>query len=512
MSHWSFPSIVSQATYVVLGLGETGLAAALWCLEQGACVRILDTRVEPACRAELDASGYGDRIEYRLGPEALVESALIGTVAVVLSPGLSPHQEPVKSLLVSADQQGIEIIGEIELFARALADLSQQGYRPDLLGVTGTNGKTTVTSLTCRLLQAAGKTAVAAGNISPAALSVLRDSVRSQVLPQAWVLELSSFQLHTLSSLVLDAAVVLNVTQDHLDWHGSMQAYADAKARLLNMSRIKIVNRDDPATLSMIEALDSPDTRSFGRFPPEYEGDMGLEEDHGVVWLAASCAVEDDGVKPVARSKRQRQTSSTVARSIGRVMRLMPADALHIRGRHNALNVLAALALVRSVNIGWADALQSVRDYRGEPHRAEFVRSVAGVDFINDSKGTNVGATVAALEGMGRGVVLIAGGLGKGQDFAPLARAIESYAKAVVLIGQDAPVIADSLHAVTLPVHHAATLELAVEVAFRHAQPGDAVMLSPACASMDMFRNYGHRGCAFVEAVQELALQQGEIV
>lgn len=509
MSSWSFPSVAAGSTYLILGLGETGVAAALWCLERGARLRVLDTRAAPPARQALDQSECAANIDYRLGPDALRDSALEGVSVVVLSPGLAPFEQPVSGFLEQARQRGIEIIGEVEIFARALLDLAAQGYTPHVLAITGTNGKTTVTRMTCQLLEASGMTAVAAGNISPAAVQALRVCLQQDTLPQVWVLELSSFQLHTLTSLVPDAAVVLNLTQDHLDWHGSMQAYAEAKARLLRMARVRVVNRDDSLTVAMVDALANPNVRSFGRTVPELDGDLGLESEHGIEWLTA--CESSDFEAPVVRSGRSRKNDTALLRLPGRSVRLMPAEALHVQGRHNALNALAALALVRSLGVGWAEALQALRAYRGEPHRAEFVRSVSGVDFINDSKGTNVGATVAALEGMGRGVVLIAGGLGKGQDFSPLARAVAAYAKAVVLIGQDAPLIAQALQGLPLNVRCEHSLASAVQASFELATPGDAVMLSPACASMDMFRNYGHRGQAFVDEVNELALRQGEV-
>jgi len=302
--------------------------------------------------------------------------------------------------------------------------------------------------------------------------------------------------------------VVLNVSQDHLDWHGSMQAYAGAKARLLTMARIAIINRDDPCVVDMVSDIKAVNVRSFGRGMPELEGDLGLEESNGMAWIVAADATDFE--LPVPTSRRKKPATEPV-RGAGRAARLMPVDALRVRGQHNALNALAALALVRSLGLGWAAMLHALRDYHGEPHRTQFLRTIGGVDFVNDSKGTNVGATVAALDGMGGKVVLIAGGLGKGQDFTPLARAVRAHARAVVLIGQDAPRIERVLADAQVPVECTASLAQAVSRSLELAQPGDTVLLSPACASMDMFQDYGHRGRCFIEEVNELALSRGEV-
>jgi UDP-N-acetylmuramoylalanine--D-glutamate ligase len=507
MKTMRFPSVRTDGLTLILGLGETGVAAALWCATHGAQLRVLDTRLEPGGLAALREALGDTRVAYQLGIDAFRPEALDGVHTIVISPGLSPQQEPVNGLLAVARERGIEVVGEVELFARALADMAQQGYEPQLLAVTGTNGKTTVTAMVRHLAQAAGLTARAAGNISPAALSALSAALAEDALPDVWILELSSFQLDAIHSLAPDAAVVLNISQDHLDWHGSMQAYAAAKARLLGMARIAIINRDDPAVSQMVPNLAALNVRSFGRDMPALEGDVGLETNNGVTWLVGADPVGLD--QPV--STRRNKVVVEPVRPAGRALRLMPVDALRVRGQHNALNALAAMALGRSLGWGWAGMLHAMRDYGGEPHRTEFVRTIAGVDFVNDSKGTNVGATVAALEGMGRPVVLIAGGLGKGQDFTPLGAAVREHARAVVLIGQDANRIAEALTASAVPVEHASSMAVAVARALALAQAGDTVLLSPACASMDMFRDYGHRGQCFVDEVAELALDHGEV-
>lgn len=508
MNKMSLPSLRVDALTLILGLGETGVAAALWCAEHGAALRVLDTRANPGGLGALQEGLKDVQVDYRLGADQFNEAVLEGVGTIVLSPGLSPLKEPVKTLLAQAAARDIEVIGEIELFARALADMATQGYRPKLLAVTGTNGKTTVTAMVRQLVQACGMSVKAAGNISPAALAALRQALMDDALPEVWMLELSSFQLEGIRSLVPDAAAVLNVTQDHLDWHGSMQAYTAAKEKLVHMARIAIVNRDDPAVAAMVADIRGMDVRSFGKDEPQWRGDLGLESSNGMQWLAAAEA--DDFDLPVATGKRKKNAAEPV-REAGRMVRLMPTDALRVRGQHNAQNALAALALVRCLGMGWAGMLHGLRDYGGEPHRAEYVRSIGGVDFINDSKGTNVGATVAALEGMGQGVVLIAGGVGKGQDFSPLAKVVKQHARAVVLIGQDAAIIEQALSSTGVPVEHADTLALAVSRSYALAEPGDAVLLSPACASLDMFQNYGHRGRCFVEEVGELALDHGEV-
>lgn len=508
MNTMHFPSVRADGLTLILGLGETGAAAALWCARHGACLRVLDTRAQPGGLQRL-RGGSGDvRVEYGLGPEAFTAQALDDVHTIVLSPGLMPTQEPVKALLAEAAAREIEVVGEIELFARALADMAEQGYQPKVLAVTGTNGKTTVTAMTRQLVEASGLTARSAGNIGPAALAALTDALDTGRLPDVWVLEVSSFQLEAIASLAADAAVVLNVTQDHLDWHGSMEAYAAAKARLLKMSQIAIVNRDDARVSAMVPDMQASYVRSFGAGVPESEGDLGLENSHGVQWLVAAEAAD---FELPASSSRRKKKQAELQRPEGRSTRLMPGDVLHLRGRHNMLNALAALALGRSIGLGWAGMLHALREYRGEPHRMEFVRTVGGVDFVNDSKGTNVGATVAALDGLDAPVVLIAGGLGKGQDFSPLVAPVREHARAVILFGQDADLMEKVLSQAEVTLERARSLHEAVTRAHALACEGDTVLLSPACASMDMFDNYGQRGQSFMDEVQELALSRGEV-
>ncbi|MCD0501854.1 UDP-N-acetylmuramoyl-L-alanine--D-glutamate ligase [Bordetella petrii] len=504
------PVRVDAPLVLILGLGETGVAAARWCARQGAALRVADTRAEPGGLAGLRAALADAEVDYRLGcGDTFDPSLLDGVSQLVLSPGLAPGQAPARALLEQAAERGIEVVGEIELFARALAGLvGQREYRPTVLAVTGTNGKTTVTALLRQLVEAGGFSVRAAGNIGPAALAALIEALDADDLPQVWVLELSSFQLETTHTLAPDAATVLNVTQDHLDWHGGMDAYAQAKARLLKLARLAVVNRDDPRVAGMVDSLEGLGVRSFGRDMPALVGDMGLELGEGMAWLVA--CEPNDFEEPVAPVRRKKDAPPP-KRMAGRISRLMPLDAMRIRGQHNGLNALAAMQLARVLNIGWGPMLRALRDYTGEPHRAAFVRSVGGVDYINDSKGTNVGATVAALEGLGQPVVLIAGGLGKGQDFSPLAPVVARHARAVVLIGADGPEIGRVLADTGVPCVAAHDMRDAVRRGAELAQSGDAVLLSPACASMDMFRNYPHRGEVFAQEVDDLAADRGEV-
>lgn len=507
MSNYTFPSIRTDGLIAILGLGETGVAAAQWCLDQGGRLRLLDTREQVDGLAQLQAGS--DQFECLFGPAALSQQALEGVHTLVLSPGLSPLEPAIAQFLALAVEHNIELVGEIELFARALRDLREQGVPLQVLAVTGTNGKTTVCRLVAHMLQAAGLAVKTAGNIGPAALAALRDCVLQQTLPQVWVIELSSFQLEYTRSLACRAAVVLNVSQDHLDWHGSLQAYAQAKAKLYSMSEIQVFNRDDKCVQAMIENPDGEFARGFSLHPPLRQGDLGLGQQAGVEWLLSCDAIEPD---PHVSARFRQAESAGIAsvRPEGRINRLMPAEALQMKGRHNALNALAALALARSLDLNWSDLLHALRTYHGEPHRLELVRVMHGVSYFNDSKGTNVGATVAALGGLDQPVILIAGGLGKGQDFSPLASAVSRHVKAVVLIGKDAVEIAQALSMCTVPVQYMTSLELALQAAVSLAQAGDAVLLSPACASMDMFRNYEHRGQCFIDALTEIALDQGE--
>lgn len=395
------------------------------------------------------------------------------------------------------------------LFTPAPAE-QPAGYRPVVLAITGTNGKTTVTSLVGQLVQRAGKTVAVAGNIGPTLLDTLSAHLDADTLPQVWVLELSSFQLADVQDFEPTAAVVLNVTQDHLDWHGDMDAYVAAKARIFGRSTFMLLNRDDPRVMAMLPPpvkvrLRPPQVRphsTFGAGEPQRPGDYGIETVNGMAWLVRA-AEADETIK--------RRKGEEVELYI---QRLMPLDALRIRGRHNATNALAALGLAVAAGCSLAPMLHGLREYRGEPHRVESIAVVNDVEYFDDSKGTNVGATAAALAGLGaeRKLVVILGGEGKGQDFSPLAEPVSRHARAVVLIGKDAPLIRSALQASQVALLDAASMQEAVSLAAAQAHSGDAVLMSPACASFDMFDNYEHRAQVFCDAVQALAQEQGVVL
>jgi UDP-N-acetylmuramoylalanine--D-glutamate ligase len=602
---------LQNLTVLILGLGDSGLAMARWCAQCGAQVRVADTRQAPPQAATLAQDVPEASLHHGL------DLALLEGVNLLLkSPGLAPNAPEVAALLGAADERGIPVRGELSLFASALADLKQtRRYAPKVLAITGTNGKTTTTSLTAQLVERAGKRVGLAGNIGPTLLDTLRialaqepedtqvsldlqpvdapdaagialdASEASQVeasdqdmmvlpepepepetqpesdeapalssdeadddadapltelappppaepvfehLPEVWVLELSSFQLDGVTNFEPSAATVLNITQDHLDWHGSMQAYAHAKSRIFGKHAVMVINRDDPVVDAMVPAPEvvksgvrgRPAQRierqvcRFGLDAPRRPGDFGLVVESGMAWLVRAREVD-----PTIKRKKGDPEEEIV------LQRLMPADALRIRGRHNASNALAALALTTAIDLPLAPMLHGLREYRGEPHRVELVTTVAGVDAIDDSKGTNVGATVAALLGLGADLspgklVIILGGDGKGQDFGPLLPPVARFARAVALIGRDAGAIEQALGqggtlsdpmGAHIPMVRHDSLEDATRWAFDQAIAGDAVLLSPACASLDMFRNYGHRAQVFIDTVRDLALESGDI-
>ena len=501
---------------LVLGLGESGLAMALWCTRHGAQVRVWDSRAAPPHAVAL----------HEAAPQAALfggalQAAALGAAALVLkSPGLAPHDERIAPLLAVARERGVPVQGELDLFNRALADLkTERAYAPQVLAISGTNGKTTTTAMTALLVQRAGRSVALAGNIGPTLLATLWQHLQAE-LPQVWVLELSSFQLHDVAGFEPSAAAVLNITQDHLDWHGDMAAYTAAKARVFGAQGLMILNRDDEATLALRpapQAVAGAKPRpgkavkttqraavSFGLDAPTQAGDFGLVVENGMAWLVRAQLVDET-----------RKRGAGDAQELY-LQHLMPADALRVRGRHNAANALAALALATAIGCPLAPMLHGLREYRGEPHRVEFIGSVTGIEAFDDSKGTNVGATVAALDGLGPDkapgkLLLILGGDGKGQDFAPLVAPLLRHARAIALIGRDAGLIEAVIAAANLPMQRHESLEQATAWCFDQAQPGDAVLLSPACASLDMFRNYGHRAEVFVAAVKALAHERGEL-
>ncbi|MFZ4877278.1 UDP-N-acetylmuramoyl-L-alanine--D-glutamate ligase [Janthinobacterium sp. Mn2066] len=510
-------------TALVLGLGESGLAMALWLARSGAAVRVADTRQAPERLAALQTA-LPDA-QFIAGPFGA--GLLEGVDFVAVSPGLAPQRE-LAGIAPAALEQNIPVWGEIELFAQALAALkAERGYAPKVIAITGTNGKTTVTSLVGLLCERAGLTVRVAGNISPAALDVLREVLDAEPapvvaeeggeaseplassLPQAWVLELSSFQLHTTFSLQADAATVLNLSQDHLDWHGDMAAYGQDKARIFGAETVRVLNRDDAAVMRMADPLG--ETVTFGTGEPIDVDSFGLVNERGIFWLSQAVPSEEVIEKKRRKNDPAPEPVPTLAK------KLMPADALKIRGQHNASNALAALALCRAIGLPFAPLLHGLREYQGEPHRVELITAVNDVEYYDDSKGTNVGATVAALYGLGKAfggaeqrLVLIAGGDGKGQDFSPLAEPVSRYVRAVLLIGRDAPALRAALEPAGVELVDCTTLPEAVKRASELAQAHDAVLLSPACASLDMFKNYAHRAQVFVDAVRDIALENGQ--
>jgi UDP-N-acetylmuramoylalanine--D-glutamate ligase len=452
---------------LVLGLGATGLSMVRWLCAHGATVRIADSRDAPPSLAAIRAELPGVIVHTGRFRREVFD----GVDLLAASPGV-PLAEPE---VAAAIARGVPVAGDVELFAQAFDALcaTRGTARPPVIAITGSNGKSTVTEMAGCLCRGAGLEPLVAGNIGLPVLDALRAiEAGERPIPGAVVLELSSFQLETTASLHPDAAVVLNLSEDHLDRYAGMAEYADAKARIFIGARVAIVNREDAATLTMPPA--GAPVRTFGTSRPDAVDAWGLESEGRATWLVEG----------------------------GR--RVMQASALRVAGRHNAANALAALALVRSAGIDGPGMTAALAAFTGLPHRVEFVAEIDGRRFYDDSKGTNVGATVAALTGMSEPVVLIAGGDGKGQDFAPLGPAAADHARAVVLIGRDRELIAVPLAAHGVRHERADDMDDAVHRAFDVSEAGDAVLLSPACASFDMFRNYEHRAQVFRAAVSHL--------
>ncbi len=448
---------------LVLGLGETGLSLARYLSAQGARLRVADSRNAPPgiaiLRRELPQT------EVHCG--AFKDELLQGIDRIAISPGI-PLAEPFVQRAIA---RGISVVGDIELLAQ---QLESGNYRrtTKVIAITGANGKTTVTSMVGAMCAGAGLDSQMAGNISPAVLDALREREQQ---PQVWVLELSSFQLETTFTLDADAAVVLNVTEDHLDRYDDMDSYAAAKARIFRGSGVQVLNRDDARSAAM--RIAGRRQTSFGLNPPVGPNDWGITREGAVTWLMQG------------------------------VQKIMRADELQVSGLHNVANALAALALCRALNLPLTPLVQALRTYKGLAHRVEKVAEVAGITYYDDSKGTNVGATEAALKGLGKPVVVILGGDGKGQDFSPLKDAVAQHVRAAVLIGRDAPLIEKALQGCGKPILKARDMEEAVRIATQNARAGDAVLMSPACASFDMYRNYLHRAEDFVSVVKKLEME-----
>ncbi len=525
-----------DTTVLVLGLGDSGLAMARWCARFGAGVQIWDSRWAspegpPQAAALAEFVPTAQRID---GP--LSAQVLVGVQRVLKSPGLAPHDAHIAPLLVQALAAGVAVQGELDLFNQALRDLrADHGYAPRVVAVTGTNGKTTTTAMAAQLIARAGQRVAMAGNIGPTLLHTLlnaldavpRDAAAGPdfiaAMPEVWVLELSSFQLDGVTGFEPDAAALLNITEDHLDWHGDMARYAAAKARIFGPRTVRVLNRDDARVARFVPESAAPAAPRrgaakvrpadparvvwFGLDAPCRAGDLGLIVDNGMAWLAR--AAQDE-----VASKRGAEAGGQ-AEGL-HIQNLMPVDALRVRGRHNAANALAALALATAIGCALAPILHGVREYHGEPHRVEHLGTLEGIDFFDDSKGTNVGATVAALSGLGADkapakLIVILGGDGKGQDFSPLREPVLRHVRAVATIGRDAPGIEQALSGSGLNIVRHATLEAATRWCFEQAKRGDAVLLSPACASLDMFRNYGHRAEVFAQAFRTLASECGAL-
>ncbi|MGE5640332.1 MAG: UDP-N-acetylmuramoyl-L-alanine--D-glutamate ligase [Clostridia bacterium] len=431
---------------LVLGLGDSGLSAARWIEHEGGRVRAADTRASPP-RGK-DFSG-----EVHTGP--FQQSLIDGMDLVCISPGISLEEDVIGKAL----ERGVPVVGDVELFAWHVRAKTAS----KVVAVTGTNGKTTVTALTGHLLRGAGADCEVAGNIGPAALDALLQRKQKNRMPAVWVLELSSYQLETTWSLKPNAAAMLNLTEDHFDRYRGLDDYGAAKARIFLGSGEQVLNRADPRSLAMRRA--GRRVVTFGLDAPPTPDDFGVADG----WLV--------------QGERK----------------ILSQGELPIRGGHNVANALAAGALASAAGVALHEIGPALRTFKGLPHRLELVAARAGVEWYDDSKGTNVGATIAALEGLGKKAVLILGGEGKGQDFSPLRPPVKSHARAVLLIGRDAPRIEKVVGG-----ERCATLEEAVRRAAEIAQPGDAVLLSPACASFDMFRDYKHRGDAFAAAVKGL--------
>ncbi|MDK2122461.1 UDP-N-acetylmuramoyl-L-alanine--D-glutamate ligase [Parachitinimonas caeni] len=445
---------------VVVGLGATGLSAARWLSQQGARVTVADSRSEPPGLADLRR----ELPEAAFQPGAYDVTRFKSADLLVVSPGVA-MTDPAVAAAVAA---GVEAIGDIELFARAI-----RGWGSKIIAITGSNGKSTVTTMVGAMCEAAGLVTVVAGNIGLPVLDALLSIERGQTpRPDVFVLELSSFQLESTISLAPDAAAVLNISEDHLDRYPSMLHYAQAKARIFNGLGAMVLNREDGFCRGM--ARPGRSVFWFGLDTPRTPTEYGL-----------------------------RQAGDDYELLCGDFV-LMLASDLPLAGLHNAANALSALALTRAIGLPTLPLVNALRQFKGLPHRVERVAEVNGVSWYDDSKGTNVGATEAALKGMTQPVVLIAGGDGKGQDFSPLIEACRGKVRCVILIGRDAPRLREVLAPSGCTLIDATDMDAAVAAAAHQAQPGDVVLLSPACASLDMFRNYVHRAEVFIAAVKQL--------
>lgn len=588
---------------LVLGLGESGLAAAQWLIYCGARVRVADTRGFEATRKNLSILRLTSTDTEFIGHHVFSITLLDDIDFIVVSPGLKPDRD-FSALTTTIIQQGIPVLSEIELFAQALIILrKERAYIPKVLAITGTNGKTTVASLTNTLCQHAGFKSVVAGNISPAVLEVLRQeliqddkrnklidkqykaivipeeiikykeilfmslvlekdkqlilncltaicesglffntaieilnfiqnlcknntafflskfilsmiksvSIYVGILPEIWVLELSSFQLHATESLQADAATVLNITEDHLDWHNNMSAYISDKAKIFGKNTIRILNRNDVSVMQMNKS--TVPVITFGLDEPNIVDSFGLSNVNNKLWLSNGILIKIK--KKLKKYKYYKNNQQKLTRFLFSINRLVPIDMLKIYGLHNAMNALAALALCHAIHLPLVTLLPSLCNYVGQSHRIELVANIRGVKYYNDSKATNISATLAALNSLGcnnhklhRDLLLIIGGDGKGQDFTSLIMPLKKYCRVVLLIGHNMTRIhiRNAFMLSGIKLIDCFTLENAVWIASKFAKVGDIVLLSPACGSLDMFRNYIQRAEVFVTTVHKLTL------
>ncbi|MDO7539975.1 UDP-N-acetylmuramoyl-L-alanine--D-glutamate ligase [Acinetobacter nosocomialis] len=438
---------------VVAGLGISGVSAVNFLHEQGYQVAVTDSRPTPPGYDQIPAD-----VKTSFGQ--LDQELLLQAEEIILSPGLAPQLPEIQAAIA----KGISVVGDIQLLRRA-TDVP-------IVAITGSNAKSTVTTLMGLMAKDAGKKVAVGGNLGRPALDLLKDQ------PELLVLELSSFQLETTSHLNAEVAVVLNMSEDHLDRHGNMLGYHQAKHRIFQGVKKVVFNRDDALSRPLVP--DTTPMQSFGLNAPDLNQYGVLRDADGTLWLARG------------------------------LQRLIKSSDLYIQGMHNVANALACLALGEAIGLPMESMLETLKHFKGLEHRCEYVKTVHDVRYYNDSKGTNVGATLAAIDGLGAAievkkgkVALILGGQGKGQDFTPLRSSIEKYAKVVVLIGEDAPVIEQAIQGAT-KILHAATLKEAVELCQRETQAEDVVLLSPACASFDMFKSYNDRGQQFVACVNSL--------
>ncbi len=450
---------------LVLGAGDTGRSVVDYFARMGARVRVADSRANPPGADQLRTKHPA--IEIVTGPGfGNSAHALFGDAElIVASPGVAIAGPACDPTVARAVAEGKNFVGDIELFAWEQNEIT--GKKPKVIGITGSNGKSTVTAMAGAMCRAAGLTTVVAGNIGLPVLDTLQD-MKANGQPDVYVIELSSFQLETTHSLRLDTAAMLNLSQDHLDRYRSMKDYATAKQRIFLHAAHQVLSREDQASLQMRDAKLPGST--FGIDLAASGQDFGIE----------------DGMLVHGHAP------------------LMPLADMPLAGLHNAANALAAFALCRAIDMDTHKIVDGLRAFKGLPHRLENVGTIKGISFFDDSKGTNVGSTVAALNGMTVPTVLIAGGIGKGQDFSTLAEPVRKRARAVVLIGKDARSIESAITSARVSCVHAGSMRDAVEKAYSCASAGDAVLLSPACSSFDMFNNYNHRGEVFAECVRAL--------